>query len=432
MVAGAAKYFTGEAAATVLGLLQSIMVTRALGPATYGVFGAVMALTATMRGFFGVSFAAGLTRELVAARVNRDSDRIGLAIASALVSDLACNTIAFIAIMFVAPTAAAKIAGGVQVVHLYRLYAITCLTVVPRNAWFAVTRDRGKFGQIGAITAVAAALRVLTVAVCFRFELLNLPLAIGITILFEAVMATAWLTFLAIGVREAYDLSLLRLPYQHTLRRWRELLEMWKLTGHQYIGTFFSSTWKNCDLLVIGLFWSDAAVGHYALAKRLVAVVQQASSVLAAVIYQDFNELLAARHGEQLLRQLRKVLRLSLSIGAVELLLLWLVAPPMVVLAFGREYAPTIPLFRWLTIGTVGLTVMFWSNSLLLALNGYRESLRSIIAATMIGVVTAYSASRWLGPWAVAATQSATWIGLYLAQTWLALRLLRCDNAAQQ
>jgi O-antigen/teichoic acid export membrane protein len=385
-----------------LGLVASLVIARALGPAAYGTY-AVLAATV---GIVGALAEGGLTEAAVlrmaAVWPNAEARaraffwlRLGLAAATiglgcALAGPLAERVL--------------NVDAG-----LLRWALLGIVATALSGATSGILQAAGAFGRMSwlvlantGLTAVVA----LALALAGQLTLLSALVVLGI--------GTSLVTF-GLGYRLLPHGWSLRFPSAALCRA--EALRLFRTGRWLWIASLLAMLAVNLDVLVLHAWAALPIVGTYALALNLASKADLVNQSLYTVLLPRVGQV---EPGAGLAAYARRGLLRSglISLGLLALLPL---AEPLIVLVYGPEFAPAAGLFR-LLLGVVIFDVL--TTPLLLLPLAYRqprqmaaaEALRATtLALVAFGLVPAYGA---LG--AVAARLAARVAGaaLVLSLVW--------------
>lgn len=218
---------------------------------------------------------------------------------------------------------------------------------------------------------------------------------------------------------------------------WRPNLHIARLrtiaafSGRSFVaGLLINSLSRNIDNLLVGRFQGAQALAFYGLAYRLLMLpVQLALSTVATVLFPAFSRLAddipALRH--HLVRTTRAVATGALPVMAV----IAAAAPQLVLLLFGADWAPAIPIVQALAIaGALQAIYQSSTSPLVLGLGRDKLNLRyawiTVLTAT-VGIVAGLP----FGPFGVAVGYTAATAALVPVE-WLIRRHLVQLSIRQQ
>lgn len=388
----------------MLGLIPSLLIARALGPADFGVFATVGVLA----GVAGVLADLGLSTTGVRWVAQAWPD---------LPDQAAARAWQFLRLR-------AQIASGFLLlsVPLSPLFSM----LLPGNppvvlVWLAlvgmiVTNLSGSINAMLQATHCFRALALVLLANSGLTAVLALGLFFGNALnLITALVVLGVATSLASSVLGWY-----LLPFRRIERNAQLLLAerqaLVRFGGWVWLANLLSMLANQLDVVLVGHWLPGIAVGHYSLASNLAAKAEVVNQSLHAVLLPDTARLrdsAAQRH------YVRQALLRSAAISLL-LLPLFMLASWVITLLYGVQFAAAVVIFQWLlAIALVDL----WSMPLLLLayprdrpdLLAAGDALRVLILIGMAGVL--------LPVWGLAGMAIARLVGKIASVGWVLLRL---------
>lgn len=409
MFQNAALLFAGNLSGAGVGFLQSVAVTKALGPSQFGIWGIVVSFCALIQMLLSFRTEEPLTRFLVAFKTAGDDASLKLLLAVATLANALTGLLSFavIALGAFVLTRYAHLQGALP---LYLIYGTTVLFNFPNAAWYCVARDLGRFRSIAFIPNALSVVQLGVTLLLWALHGLTLVSFAWLTLALAAANGALTTVLLNRLLVEAYATPLRALPWRRALSDWRSLEGFWSFMSANYLAGSVSALVKSSDMLILGYFAPSAEVGCYRLAKSLASVIQTVARSMSAVVYQQFNEAIQARSGGALGQTLWRLNRLWLPLVTLGVLVAIGVSPVVFPLVYGQAFAAAVAPFQILSVG-IGVSIgLFWSPSLVLALgrqdlylyaqivNAVLFAIASVLLVPPLGAVgTAISLS---GAWA--------------------------------
>ncbi len=161
----------------------------------------------------------------------------------------------------------------------------------------------------------------------------------------------------------------------------RPSLHLWRETRsfglRAWVGALSGFLAFRADVIVMGLISTEAALGLYAVAVNVAEIALLIPMAVATALPALIASGDPAVGAERVLRALRGLTIVTLATVAVAALL----CPFLLPLAFGTQYADSVPPLLWLLPGTLGLAViMVVSNALLGSSSPGRGSIGPFVA----------------------------------------------------
>jgi O-antigen/teichoic acid export membrane protein len=339
-----------------LTLVETTLAARILGPVDYGRVALLVASIVSIKQFVDVRAWEVVTRYLAEFLEKREPARALATLKLALLADVAVGIVAFGVTVAGAGLISSRVLRQPDLQGPMAWYALTILATMVNGTAEAVLRVFDRFRDL-AIRSVAQAIWHLGLVVAvlllggrvralvFAYLLSDLAgtvLLLGLAA--RQVRAQLW------GARAEARLGVLR-PY---------LKAMGWFTGQTALRARLKLN-RQLDILILGYFRSPAEVGYYRVARRLGASVQQLTDPVYFAIFPDFARAWAGtrRHFASLVVRTAAVA----TVGAMPgVLIAVLLAPQLIRVWVGAEYAPAVGPFRIIMVG-MGLAVAtFWGT----------------------------------------------------------------------
>ncbi len=337
---GLAWHYLLHALNYLVPLLTIPMLTRMLGPETYGRYGVFLVWAGLIAQL--IDFGAGIhsTKQLVArAHDEPQSDRL---LARVMLCQ-AANAVAGIALLVaVAVWSPAIESGGLALVF----GALATLAIGLTPLWFFVARVR-----VGELAAPMIVSRVVSVALVFGV----LPLAPGIGVAMLAYLANAaWPFAIAWRIRH-------RIVEEFRAFRLAAYLGLMRASLPYTVQRMGATLFLNVPAFLVALWFGAAAAGAFVLVDR---IVRMTISLMQPLVQQLMPMQIARLHGSADAPPARLVRRFVLVTMAIALgasLSLGLLADIVIGLAGGSAFAAAVPILEILAgqafVSTMNLIV---------------------------------------------------------------------------
>lgn len=150
--------------------------------------------------------------------------------------------------------------------------------------------------------------------------------------------------------------------------------------GHLELGLYIKTVWRTCsatylaglayymmqkvDVLMIGAYLGEAPTGFYGVASNMADLMILPIAVIAAML----STRIAASHKDgQATGLARRVVVLTMGLAIAGCSFTYLIAPWLIELLYGPEFAPAAVVLRWLCPAVVGLSFFMLMHNILLA-----------------------------------------------------------------
>lgn len=362
-----------SAASAGLLLILYIVAGRTLGDVEFGKFAFALALAM----IFETLMDFGLHQVTIRA-VARDTSRATELLQHTLGIKLIWMAGALVALVTTATLLrsewdvrmACYLIGGSLVLRSYMLTIRGVLQGLEHFGWDSVivTVDRALLLVFG-VTALASGYGLRGLVIAF---LAARAVALGIAV---------WLTHTKLGgIGVRFDRAI-----------WRDLQR-----SAVPLGVFLVviNVYSYVDSIMLGKMRTDGETGLYAAAYKVYEGLTYAASVIAAVITPRLAELFVSNRGKHRRLALQGLagaaaLAIAMSTAAYAL------ARPLIVLPFGREFAPAAAPFRILCLGLVFVFAIWVLHAIAMSVN--REHL--LVKTAVVGLVVNVGLNLYLIPW---------------------------------
>ena len=232
---------------------------------------------------------------------------------------------------------------------------------------------------------------------------------------FAAAVLAAWLGagYWAFVVQQ-YTMALVTLAMLYGFCRWVPGLPrrrsgvrpMVKLGANQSASSILNFANRNVDNVLIGRYISDAALGFYTLAYRLLLLpIQQINAPLSSVMLPALSRL--QHQPKRFCRFYYRALGAIVFVGMPIVCFLWVDARSVIELALGPKWLPTVPLFQALGIAAFIGTFNIAGNWVYTSLGRTDRRLFWQAIATPVTLVAFFIGLPW-GALGIAVSFSAT------------------------
>lgn len=154
-------------------------------------------------------------------------------------------------------------------------------------------------------------------------------------------------------------------PHMEAVRK------VFSFSAYQFSFQLLNYFSRNLDKLLMGRYLSLSQLGYYDKSYRLMMLpLQNIAFVVSPVMHPIFSELQDDLH--KLSESYRKVVRLLALIGLPLSAVLWFTASELVLIIFGDQWQPSIPVFRILALSVGIQIVMSTSGAIFQAANATR------------------------------------------------------------
>lgn len=392
VVQNSAHLFSSNSISLGLGVVQSILAARMLGPAGFGLIGIVMSYASTLNGLLSFRMSELVVRYGGKYLEEGDTERAGALIKGAGMVELAVSVLAFLLVSITAGLGSRYIAKTPGTEWMFVLYSLGLLANFNAETSTGVLQITNKIKWRGTINLIQSAMSALVIAAAFVLNSRSsLPPAVQLAAVLGAYLLGK--SVLGIGLFS---------------RAWREIGTALGSGWHraplsalpsirELFGFAFSSNlsatailvFRESELLWIGLFLNSEAAGLYKIAYTIVGFLSVPADPLILSVYPETNRLIVQRAWSRLRDFLRKITTLSFAYNL--LLALGLILMGHWVLAvFGKEYTVAYPAMMALLAGLSINYTLFWNRPLLLSFGLQNFALLAVVVAGLVKIALAF------------------------------------------
>ncbi len=396
----AGKLAVGGVLTLLLGLAQSVVVARALGPHDFGVAALILAFPALVFTFFDPQASEAVVKYI--GQFTATDDRRGALAVPKLAYgvDAVLAVLGFVVVAACGPWAADHLldAGGHG--DLLVLVAGAQMLSAPSDTSRAILTTFDRFSAVAWVLGITAVARFLLVLVLVGGG--GGLAAFVVATCAGTVLEAALMGFLAHrAVRSALGES-----WWHGRRAdvKESMGEMGRFLLYTDLTTLVSVFVKQADIVILGAVAGPVQVGYYRLARSLTGPITSVTLSLQAVIYPQVARLAATADGSEIMRRARRWWLLAgLPLAGLSLLLVP-VTPELIRLVSGPAFVGATPSTRWLLVGSAFVLSCFWLRPIQLATGQVRFMFLNGIA---LGVVSVAAFVLLAGPFGAAGVAAA-------------------------
>ena len=364
VVSNSSYLFSSSALAAVLSTIQMILVVRLLDPDEYGLAtGIIMLFATSVNQLLSFRMSEVVVKYAGEALAHGNKERAAAVIKGIGLTEAATSVAAYLALVALAPWAAATFAKDPSTAPLFPLYGLFLLANVVYETALGTLQTVNRFGRV----ARANFFQSITT---FLFVIAAAVLGLGVLGVLLAYLAGKTIAGLMITI------SALRAARQELGTGWLRA-PLNQVPGWRSIGRFMLSTNLNGTVnllardnipIYIGYFLSTTEVGYFKFALTLINLVKLPIEPFIWPTYAEITRTIAQKQWDVTRRLLRQVSSIAgiwtLLTGGGLIALGWWLIP----LIFGTDYAPSYPAVVILMLGYACANILNWNRPLLLAL----------------------------------------------------------------
>jgi O-antigen/teichoic acid export membrane protein len=392
VVQNSAHLFSSNSISLGLGVVQSILAARMLGPAGYGLIGIVMSYASTLNGLLSFRMSELVVRYGGKYLEEGDTERAGALIKGAGMIELAVSVLAFLLVSLTAGLGSRFIAKTPGTEWMFVLYSLGLLANFNAETSTGVLQITNKIKWRGTINLAQSAMSALVIGTVF---ILNSMSSLAPVVQLGAVLAAYLLgkTILGIGLfgRAWHELGTVLGSGWHRapLSALPSPRELFGFAFSSNLSATAILVFRESELLWIGLFLNSEAAGLYKIAYTIVGFLSVPADPLILSVYPETNRLIVQRAWSRLRDFLRKITTLSFAYNVL-LALGLIVLGHWVLAVFGSEYTVAYPAMMALLAGLSFNYTLFWNRPLLLSFGLQNFALIAIVLAGLVKIGLAF------------------------------------------
>lgn len=371
----------GKTIAAIVSAIYILIVTRALGPAGFGVLVLVNGWTVTVGGIIAFSGWHGIVRYGAQALETDDRPRLVRLARFTTLVELGCGLAAMIVAASLVGIAAPRLGIPPEQVPLARLYALAIFANMLTTP-VGILQLAGRFDRLALHPALAPSVRLIATLIVWA----NGGGIHGYLI--------AWLVS---AVGEGAFMWLLAWPVFREMRRDQPLLGDVTGVRAENPGLVRFLATANADLtlrdiapkavpLIVGTILGPAATGIYSLAVRAAVILQQPAIQLAQASYPIIAKLLAAGELARARSLSWRTSFTTLAVAVPLVILLAFFSRQILEIMGGKAFGGGAFVFVLLMIGRAGMLAAVPLSSLLLAMGRTTASILVNVGINLISL----------------------------------------------
>jgi O-antigen/teichoic acid export membrane protein len=356
--------FTATGISAGLSMIQSILAGRMLGPATFGILGALTQFTSVVNRFASFRIDELVVRYVGHYEEQGDHQRAAAVFKLAAALEILGSILAFGLIWWLAPLGAQFFAHDPEIFIWFRIYGLIVLTNLIYESATGILQIFDRFRAI-AVTMVAQAALTLVLIVVVFFTKLGL---VGIVIAYMGgkILGSIVITGAAlVQARRAWGPGWFKTPLALLKTERRSLLTFAFSTN---LSSTISLISKDSEVLWVSAFLGTEQAGYYKTARALANLLQLPVSPLPKATFPELAREIARKKWMNVRYVLRQGSRLAAAYSIPVTLFLVIFGRWAISLTYGVEYLPAYEPLIILLIGFTFVNIFYWNRIALLSL----------------------------------------------------------------
>ena len=391
--------FISNATGTIYAFLRSIVIARGLGAETLGHYTVAIAFVLTVQEILKLNVGMGIIRYGAQYRSTNRPDKMVALIKAGVTASLASAGLSILVIGILLLFFYDNFITTPELGWFVFLYAIVNGISFLDNISKGILNLYYRFKINSTVQMIMDTLEFLMVASCIYFYKNNLEY------FFITVIVTRLTNTLICNIAAAIEMSNEFRLYIHSPVSL--IQDQYKEIRTYIIGNSLSNTLKTFmnqgDVLILSAWAGPAAVGLYAVAKKLAYSVLTLTDPLVKSIFPQLSVLVYEKKYKELKQMLRKITLLTTAMCTLFLLPSLFLKEGILNLVYGSQYIPAANTFIVHLIGALQGSIFFWTLPLInsLGLTGLR--FRIYIISILGGIAVSWLTVDFAGATGVAA-----------------------------
>ena len=355
--------FSSNTLSLGLSILQGVLVTRLLGPSSFGLLGIVMAFASTVNSIFSFRMSELVVRYGGEYLNKGEKDKASAIIKAAGLTEGIVSLFAFFVVMLTAGLAEVYLAKTPGAAWMFTVYALGLLANFNTETSTGILQITDRIKLQGTLNLVQSIFTTLIIVGAF---FLNgaLSIVLGAYLLGKTILGLGVFITAQVQLHRLLGNGWWKTPFSK-LTSTRELI---RFAFSSNISATIIKIFRDSELIWVGLFLDTTAVGYYRVAYTIVHFLSIPADPLISTTFPEINRLVVDKAWQRLKDFLRKITTLSLAYNLALGLGLVLFGRWIILIYSGEGYLEAYPALIALTIGLVFNYILFWNRPLLLSL----------------------------------------------------------------
>lgn len=388
--------FSATGISAVMSMFQSILAARLLGPANFGILGAITTFTSVVNRFASFRMNELVVRYVGHYQEEGDEVKAAAVFKAASLLEITGSVFAFLLIWLLAPIGANIFAKDASLAEWFVIYGAIVLANLIFESANGLLQIFDRFRWIAIITAIQSVVTLSLIVVIFIIQPPN-PL-IYIVLAYMVGKITGALTTTTGAFLQAtitWGRGWWRAPLSSLVDDRRSLLSFAFSTN---ISSTVSLIAKDSEVLWVSAFLGTTSAGYYKVAIAISNLLQMPVSPLPKATYPELTREIARKEWDNVRYILKQGSRLAALYSLPVMLGLAVLGRWVISLLYGPEFIPAYPALIVLLAGFTFVNILYWNRVALLSLS--RPIFPTIINFTgmVIKVTLIFALGSYLSP----------------------------------
>lgn len=358
--------FSATGISAAMSMFQSILAGRLLGPANFGILGAITTFTSVVN-----RFASFRMNELVVRYVGHyheegEGVKAAAVFKAASLLEIIGSIFAFLLIWLLAPVGANIFAKDASLAQWFVIYGTIVLANLIFESANGLLQIFDRFRWIAIITAVQSGVTLSLIVAIFIINPANSLLYVVLAYMIGKI--TGALATTAGAFTQAsytWGRNWWRAPLSSLVEDRRSLLSFAFSTN---ISSTVSLIAKDSEVLWVSAFLGTTSAGYYKVAIAISNLLQLPVSPLPKATYPELTREIARKEWDNVRYILKQGSRLAALYSVPVTVALIFLGRWVIGLLYGPEYSPAYPALIVLLLGFTFVNILYWNRVALLSL----------------------------------------------------------------
>ncbi len=372
VVKNSSHLMSGNVISSALIFFQGVIAIRLIGPASWGVVGAVQTFSSNVNRLLSFRMSEVVVKYLGPSLAEGKKEEAAALVKTAGLVEATTSVVAFTVLAALARWAAGLFTYDVNMTPWFIIYGLTLITFLVFETSTGVLQATHRFKALARLTIIQS---IITFSAILAISILNavypqvmvhllLPAILMAYVLGKAFYGIIALFLAARAMDQELGRGWLRVSLKALPERRSKAF--FALNTNLY-GTL-NIAFRDNVLLYVAALLSTTYAGYFKLAMSFISYMGQLLDPLIVPTYSEITRTVAARQWELTLRLLRRVSTITatvvLGIAGFTALVGWWLIPAI----YTNEMRPVYPLLLILILGYGFASIFQWNRSLMLSL----------------------------------------------------------------
>jgi O-antigen/teichoic acid export membrane protein len=356
--------FSSTGISSAMSMVQSILAGRLLGPASFGILGAITTFTSVVNRFASFRMNELVVRYVGHYQENDDPERAAAVFKIASLLEIIGSLLAFGLIILMAPLGARYFARDASLVFWFQIYGCIVLANSIFESASGLLQIFDRFKVIASINIAQSALTLVLVVLAFIFKS-------GLVAVVLAYMSGKVFGSLAISAsalleaRRNWGSGWGRVPMRLLVSEMKSLLTFAISTN---LSSTISLIAKDSEVLWVSALLGTQSAGYYKTALALSGIIQLPVSPLPKATFPELTREIARRNWANVMYILRQGSRLAAAYSIPVTIGLIILGKWVIQITYGPAFLPAYEPLMILLAGFTFVNIFYWNRVALLAL----------------------------------------------------------------